>query len=69
MSLGASDTTCTARTGEGGATFHLFERYRDEDALQAHRATDHYVDYRRKVVELLAGGIDVLVLDGIDVAS
>ena len=56
------------RSGDEGGSFHLFERYRDEDALQAHRASDHYVEYRRKVVELLDGAIDVLVLDGIDVA-
>jgi quinol monooxygenase YgiN len=56
------------RSGDDGGSFHLFERYRDDDALQAHRASDHYVEYRRKVVELLDGGIDVLVLDALDVA-
>jgi len=56
------------RSGDEGGSFHLFERYRDEDALAAHRASDHYVEYRRKVVDLLDGAIDVLVLDGLDVA-
>jgi quinol monooxygenase YgiN len=56
------------RSGDEGGSFHLFERYRDEDALAAHRASDHYVEYRRRVVDLLDGGIDVLVLDGLDVA-
>jgi quinol monooxygenase YgiN len=56
------------RSGEDGRSFHLFERYRDEYALAAHRASDHYVEYRRKVVDLLDGDIDVLVLDGLDVA-
>lgn len=56
------------RSGDDGGSFHLFERYRDEDALQAHRASDHYVEYRRGVVDLLDGDIDVLVLDGPDVA-
>jgi quinol monooxygenase YgiN len=56
------------RSGDDGGSFHLFERYRDDDALQSHRASDHYVEYRRKVVDLLDGGIDVLVLDALDVA-
>jgi quinol monooxygenase YgiN len=47
-------------------TFHLFERYRDDEALEAHRASDHYVEYRRKVTDLLLEPIDVLVLDGLD---
>jgi quinol monooxygenase YgiN len=49
-----------------GETFHLFERYRDDEALEAHRASDHYVEYRRKVTDLLQEPIDVLVLDGLD---
>jgi len=56
------------RSGDEGGSFHLFERYRDEESLAAHRASDHYVEYRRRVVDLLDGGIDVLVLDGLDVA-
>jgi quinol monooxygenase YgiN len=48
------------------ATFHLFERYRDDEALQAHRATEHYVEYRRRIVDMLDGPIDVLVLDPVD---
>lgn len=55
--------------GQGDAgTFHLFERYRDDAALEAHRASDHYVEYRRKVGDLLEAPIDVLVLDGLDTA-
>lgn len=49
-------------------TFHLFERYRDDEALQAHRGSDHYVEYRRLVGDLLVGPIDVLVLDALDIA-
>ena len=48
-------------------TFHLFERYRNDEALQAHRDSGHYVEYRRRVTELLANPIEVLVLDGLDV--
>lgn len=49
-------------------SFHLFERYRDDGALQAHRATPHYVEYRERVVAMLDGAIGVVVLDGVDVA-
>lgn len=52
-----------------GETFHLFERYRDDEALEAHRASEHYVVYRRKVADLLEAPIDVLVLDGLDTAT
>jgi quinol monooxygenase YgiN len=51
----------------GGGTFHLFERYRDHEALEQHRASDHYVEYRRRVGDLLEGSIDVLLLDGLAV--
>jgi quinol monooxygenase YgiN len=34
--------------------------------LEAHRASDHYVEYRRKVADLLDAPIDVLVLDSLD---
>ena len=50
---------------DGGAV-HLFERYRDQDALEAHRASDHYVEYRRQVADLLEQPIGVVVLDPID---
>jgi quinol monooxygenase YgiN len=54
------------RKQEDGDTFHLFERYRDGEALAAHRASDHYVEYRRRVADLLDAPIDVLVLDSLD---
>jgi quinol monooxygenase YgiN len=52
---------------EHGGTFHLFERYRDDEALEQHRASDHYVEYRRQVGDMLEGPIDVLVLEGLAV--
>ena len=54
--------------GADGA-FHLFERYRDQEALEAHRAASYYVEYRRRVVDLIEGEIGVALLDPIDVAS
>jgi quinol monooxygenase YgiN len=51
----------TAET-DGHPTFHLFERYTDADALQAHRDTDHYKAYRAAIPDLLDGPIGVVVL-------
>lgn len=54
---------------DGDGDLHLFERYRDQEALEAHRATEHYVEYRRKVADLLREPIGVIVLDPIDAVS
>ncbi|HEX5936234.1 MAG TPA: putative quinol monooxygenase [Actinomycetota bacterium] len=53
---------------DGNGALHLFERYRDQEALEAHRASDHYIEYRRQVADLLAQPIGVVVLDPIDTA-
>ena len=50
-------------------TLHLFERYRDQEALDAHRAASYYVEYRHRVAGLIEGSVDVVVLDPIDVAG
>jgi quinol monooxygenase YgiN len=52
---------------EGG--YHLFEIYSDQDALQAHRDADHYKHYRANVVDMLEGGIGVVVLSAIDAVN
>lgn len=51
---------------EAGGVLHLFERYRSQGALEAHRASDHYVEYRRQVADLLEEPIGVVVLDPIE---
>ena len=51
---------------EAGGALHLFERYRSPEALEAHRATAHYVEYRRQVADLLEEPIGVIVLEPID---
>lgn len=48
---------------------HLFERYRDQGALEAHRATDHYKSYRAEAPDMLSEPIGVLVLSAIDAAA
>ena len=49
------------------ATFHLFERYADQAAVEAHRATAHYKAYRAAIADLLAEPIGVKILGGLDV--
>ena len=47
-------------------SFHLFEVYKDSAALNFHRNTSHYKNYRTKIVDLLDGPIEVKVLTSID---
>ena len=48
-------------------SFHLFEIYRDTEALDFHRNTEHYKDYRSKINDLLIKPIEVKVLNPIDI--
>jgi quinol monooxygenase YgiN len=47
-------------------SFHLFESYKDLAALDFHRNTSHYKNYRSKIVDLLDRPIEVKVLTSID---
>ena len=47
-------------------SFHLFEVYKDAVALDFHRNTSYYKNYRSKVVNLLDRPIEVKVLNPID---
>ena len=47
-------------------SFHLFEIYKDPAALDFHRNTSHYKNYRSKIEELLKKPIEVKVLNSID---
>ena len=46
-------------------SYHLFEIYKDSAALDLHRNTAHYKNYRSKVIDLLDKPIDVKVLTSI----
>tara|TARA_B100000003_G_C10734822_1_gene292581 strand:- start:76 stop:384 length:309 start_codon:yes stop_codon:yes gene_type:complete len=46
--------------------FHLFEIYRDNDALDFHRNSTHYKNYRSKIEDLLEKPIEVKILNSID---
>jgi quinol monooxygenase YgiN len=55
------------KNNEGkSASFHLFEIYKDSAALDFHRNTKHYKNYRSKIEELLEKPIEVKVLNSID---
>jgi quinol monooxygenase YgiN len=47
--------------------FVLFEKYQDQAALEAHRATPHYKDYRRDIMDHLSEPIEVSLLTNLDV--
>ena len=47
-------------------SFHLFEVYKDTAALNFHRNTSHYKNYRSKIADLLDRPIEVKVLTSID---
>jgi len=47
-------------------SFHLFEVYKDTAALDFHRNTSYYKNYRSKIVDLLDRPIEVKILNSID---
>ena len=47
-------------------SFHLFEIYKDSAALDFHRNTSYFKDYRSKIEDLLTKPIEVKILDSID---
>ena len=46
-------------------SFHLFEVYKNSAALDFHRNTSHYKNYRSKIIDLLDRPIEVKVLTSI----
>jgi quinol monooxygenase YgiN len=47
---------------DGRTSFHLMETYADADAVQAHRDTQHYKNYRAEIGNLIEGQVGVLML-------
>ena len=47
-------------------SFHLFEVYKNSSALDFHRNTSYYKNYRSKIVDLLDKPIEVKVLRSVD---
>ena len=46
-------------------SFHLFEVYKNSAALDFHKNTSHYKNYRSKIIDLLDRPIEVKVLTSI----
>ena len=53
-------------TDDKNISYHLFEVYKDSAALDFHRTTSHYKNYRAKIADLLNKPIEVKVLTSID---
>ena len=53
-------------TNDQGKIFNLFEIYTDAKALDFHKKTSHYIDYRSKIIDLLIKPIEVKILSSID---
>ena len=51
---------------DGGIHFVLLERYADDAALQFHRDSPHYKDYRINIMPLLENPIAVSILEPMD---
>jgi quinol monooxygenase YgiN len=47
-------------------SFHLFEVYKDKKALEFHKNTNYYKNYRLKIVDLLERPIEVKILNSIE---
>ena len=55
------------KNNEGkSVAYHLFEIYKDSVALDFHRSTAYFKNYRSKIEELLAKPIEVKILNSID---
>ena len=55
------------KNNEGKITsFHLFEIYKDSAALDFHRNTTYFKNYRSKIEELLEKPIEVKILNSVD---
>ena len=53
-------------TDDQSKIFHLFEIYTDAEALDFHKKTSYYTDYRSKIIDLLMKPIEVKILSSID---
>ena len=56
----------TKKDDNKNISFHLFEIYKDSAALDFHKSTSHYKNYRSKVADLLDKPIEVKILETID---
>ncbi len=55
-----------AESPSGARIFCLIEKYADPAAIQAHRETPHYKEYRANIMSLLAQPVEVTILEPLD---
>ena len=53
---------------DGAVSYHIIEEYDGAAAIDAHRASAHYKEYRSKLTGLIDGNVGVIVLTPVDVA-
>lgn len=54
---------------DGEGLFYMVEDYADQGAVEAHRETEHYRNYRSSVVDMLEAPISVAVLTPVQPGS
>ena len=54
------------KNDDENVVFHLFEIYKNNSALDFHRNTSHYKNYRSKISDLLKQPIEVKILNSVD---
>ena len=54
------------KNDDENVVFHLFEIYKNNGALDFHRNTSHYKNYRSKISDLLKQPIEVKILNSVD---
>jgi quinol monooxygenase YgiN len=54
------------KKAKGGSTLHLYERWRTVGALDAHRETPHYKDFRARIGDLVEGPPSPVFLQMVD---
>ena len=54
------------KNAEGRVIYHLLEQYESDEAVAAHRETEHYKAYRPNVMPLLEDPISIQFLEPLD---
>jgi len=44
-------------------TYHLFEIYENQAAVDYHRTTNHYINYRKEIIKYIDKPIEVKILE------
>lgn len=66
QAVNANEPGCllyTLNKGDDPLTYVFMERYKDQAAVEAHRASDHFKQYGREMGAFMDGAPDVLRMD------